>query len=630
MTTKTKRRESAAVEWVGGVVSMPAYVTGEGDPYRPELLVWMGSDGKVLGSTTGKPGEVLRVAGESLKQAIARPLIGAPHAPLRLRVASSDLAAAVRGAHPELEVLCAPTPEIDHMLAMMRDHMIEDADEEQSYLTPEIPPDAVGAFFRAAASLFRAGPWKHVPDDQSVFSVTVEKLGIRAAALSIIGQMGESFGFVLFSSFDDFESYLDVATDVEPNEKPVLPAHLALNFERGADLSPALRKEIAEHGWEVAGPNAYPWLYLVDPDLIARPPGPRDLTIAEAIALALPPILAEKRALDDAWSGNGPIERKVVVSTHLGELELTVRVPHEREAERPEPSDVLDELRALAEHGDEIDSRARRRLEDALMRQFVASPEGESLPDVGACQFVMDFADESFDETIATLRSPELRTILFELVPRKVSITAAAVQSIIQELRAFYTFLKHEFELPQADECLRVLGPDAERKLEAALSDRTKFGMAKSLMMAGREAGFDMESKQGIEAWMRVVESRGLPGVTGFPALNAPPAPPRSGGYEGEQSGAPSSSPFRPRARGTWCSRARRSRVCFALKSAPFTPAAMRPDEAPALCAWWQQQNIRTTIARQEQKTKRPDGRLLATVPNRAAVQSKRPHGCPV
>lgn len=32
------------------------------------------------------------------------------------------------------------------------------------------------------------------------------------------------------------------------------------------------------------------------------------------------------------------------------------------------------------------------------------------------------------------------------------------------------------------------------KKLEAALSDTSKFGMAKSLVMRGREAGFDMES----------------------------------------------------------------------------------------------------------------------------------------
>jgi hypothetical protein len=64
-----------------------------------------------------------------------------------------------------------------------------------------------------------------------------------------------------------------------------------------------------------------------------------------------------------------------------------------------------------------------------------------------------------------------------------------------------------------------VLGGDAVKKLEAALSDPSKFGMAKSLVMGGREAGFDMDSKEGIEAWMRVMQSQPLPASVRLPPL---------------------------------------------------------------------------------------------------------------
>ena len=50
------KRKRVGIEWVGGLVSMPAYVTGEGEPYRPEVLLWMSGDGIVLGTTTAKPG----------------------------------------------------------------------------------------------------------------------------------------------------------------------------------------------------------------------------------------------------------------------------------------------------------------------------------------------------------------------------------------------------------------------------------------------------------------------------------------------------------------------------------------------------------------------------------------------
>jgi SEC-C motif len=142
-----------------------------------------------------------------------------------------------------------------------------DIEIEQSYLSPEIGPDAVGAFFRAAAGLFRDKPWKIVPTDQSILSVTIDKLEVRDAAMSVIGQMRQSLGFILFSGIDDFEAYLEAADAMEHGEEPVMPPHFALNFERRAELGAALRKEIAEYHWEVAAGDAYPWLMAIDEDL---------------------------------------------------------------------------------------------------------------------------------------------------------------------------------------------------------------------------------------------------------------------------------------------------------------------------------------------------------------------------
>lgn len=516
---------------MGGLVSMPAYVTGEGEPYRPEALFWMSADGAVLGPTMGRPGELLGVAAESLRSAIERPMFGRPVAPGRVRVASPELAEALRAGHPGLDVVCAPTPEIDALLAVMREKMDEDAEAEQSYLSPEIGPDAVGAFFRAAAGLFRAKPWKIIPGDQSIVSVTIDALGVRDAVMSIIGQMGRSFGFILFSGIDDFEAFLDAADAMEHGEEPVMPPHFALNFNRGADLGAALRKEIAEHHWEVAGANAYPWPVAVDEDLVARPPTAKELVIAEAIALALPRVLSEKKALLAAWNGGEPVARTVTVRTHSGDIEVTLRVPYEEAAAQDEPpDDVLAALRDLEweGEGEEIDPDAREDLEDELIRRFTASPEAKGLSDAEACRLVMDLAADFIGVTIATLRAAELREIVFEIIPRKVTVDASEARLIIEQNRAFYAFLEREFGLAQAGACLRVLGGDAIEKLEAALSDRSKFGLAKSLFMAGREAGFDMDTKEGVDAWMRTVQSQGLPASVRLPSFGAPPRPARA------------------------------------------------------------------------------------------------------
>lgn len=520
MAAKKKR---TVVEWVGGLVSTPAYVTGEGAPYRPESLFWMGADGAVLGHATGKPGELLGLAAESLRSTIEQPMFGRPQVPGRIRVGSPELAETLRAVHEGIEVVCAPTPEIDDLVAALRERMSEDADQDQSYLSPETGPDAVGAFFRAAAGLFRAQPWKIVPDDQSLLSVSIEKLGVRDAVLSVIGQMGESLGIVLFSSPDDFEVYLEAADAIESGEEPVIPPHFALNFEPGAELSPALRKEILDHHWEVAATDAHPRLIAVDEDLAARPPTAREVTLAEAIALALTHLLAERKAVLSAWDGGDAVERTLVVATHAGDIEVTLRVPHERHSARFRPPyDVMAALHELGQHGDEIDDDVRRELEDELVERFAASPEAKTLAEVQSCRLIMDLAASYFGATVATLDAAQLRELIFEIVPRKVSVDASAASELIDACRAFYAFIDREFGLEQARVCIRVLGGDAVARLEAALSDPSKFGMAKSLFMGGREAGFDMGSKEGIEAWMHAMQSGPLPPSLPLPSLGAP------------------------------------------------------------------------------------------------------------
>ncbi|MDH5494046.1 MAG: hypothetical protein OEY14_19000, partial [Myxococcales bacterium] len=142
-------KKTSGIEWIGGTVAMNAYITGEGEPYRPEALFWMGADGAILGSTVAKPGDLLPMASESLQSTIEQPSYGRPHRPTRVRVAAAELAEALRAGHPRLEIVCAPTPELDEVFAKMNEQMDAEMDEEmaeemaekgslgQFYLSPE-------------------------------------------------------------------------------------------------------------------------------------------------------------------------------------------------------------------------------------------------------------------------------------------------------------------------------------------------------------------------------------------------------------------------------------------------------------------------------------------------------------
>jgi hypothetical protein len=509
-------RNRKLVEWVGGVFSLPAYITGEGGPYRPETLVWMGASGVVLGHRVEKPGQALRVAAESLRHTIIRPMVGDPHAPDSVRVASRALASALQASLPDIEIVCAPTPELDDLAASMRADMNPSEDRIETYITPEVGPEANASLFSAAAALFRAEPWKTVPSDECLFSVTIESLGLVDAALCVVGQMGENHGIVLFSSLEDFETFRDAARELMDGGEPILPLHLSLNCEGSADLGAGRKREVAEHGWELAGPDAYPVLVVVEGAFEMRSPTAKEVTIFEATARAVPRILEDTDAVLAAWAGGKPFSRTLSVPTRTGDLEIAFHAPHVEETPGVGPNaGVLGQLHALALDGTELDAEARVPLEDALVEQFAASPEAATLRDTDTCRFVMDSAADYFRATIATLGPSAFEKIVFEIIPRKMYVDPSEASEIVEELRALYAFLKREFGLKQADACLRVLGDDAVKKLEVALADRTRFGMAKMFVTQGRDAGFAVDTKEGLEAWMRFAQASGVLGHLG-------------------------------------------------------------------------------------------------------------------
>jgi hypothetical protein len=77
----TRSKKRSGIEWLGGLFSMPAYVTDDGERYRPEMLIWMDADGALLGHTMGKPGALIELAVESLRRTMDAPSSADPMRP---------------------------------------------------------------------------------------------------------------------------------------------------------------------------------------------------------------------------------------------------------------------------------------------------------------------------------------------------------------------------------------------------------------------------------------------------------------------------------------------------------------------------------------------------------------------
>lgn len=77
----------------------------------------------------------------------------------------------------------------------------------------------------------------------------------------------------------------------------------------------------------------------------------------------------------------------------------------------------------------------------------------------------------------------------------------SSASEIVEELRAFWSFVRRAFGLPNAEECLGILDEQMAQTMKRELADPRNFGMAKSLVMGGMAAGFDMTTEEGMGAF---------------------------------------------------------------------------------------------------------------------------------
>jgi hypothetical protein len=155
------------------------------------------------------------------------------------------------------------------------------------------------------------------------------------------------------------------------------------------------------------------------------------------------------------------------------------------------------------------------RYEQALMEQFAASPEGQAITqrgtELGWAGAMIHYAISYLGVTPPTMTANDLEEVVYDLFPRKVITERGDGAEIIQELRAFWHFLQRAYQLPQARQMLARLTPQAARRLERELQEPAKFGMAKSFVLMGQEAGFDMESPEGMRAWVEAYNATVAP-----------------------------------------------------------------------------------------------------------------------
>lgn len=158
----------------------------------------------------------------------------------------------------------------------------------------------------------------------------------------------------------------------------------------------------------------------------------------------------------------------------------------------------------LASFDPEEDDELAERIEP-LLDEFLASPEAAGSPHADAFGgWVFDLIRLGMDYGygIPVLwDAGQVTEIVTELLPRKLTIDdASEAETAVPAFRSFFRWASRIVPVPQAEEIDAVLAR-VERDFPRMMMDLALAGPAKSFVLAGRAAGFDMDSEEGLHAF---------------------------------------------------------------------------------------------------------------------------------
>jgi hypothetical protein len=304
---------------------------------------------------------------------------------------------------------------------------------------------ATADLFAAAAEFYRAAPWRHVLNEQTLAATTAHATWTTV----VLGNAGREFGLALYAHPDDFARQLEA-------EGPGFPrfadAVLAVVFCRRDEVPRAARREARAAGWEMAGPDAYPTLFVVNtPGGGVTREQAADLTtllraVPRAVARFEPALtarIAPERPLEwtDAESG-------VRFAYDGGWLSLPEGLwPAPTTLAPALPSGTgADPAAALRDDPPEALERDHAKLLDRFARRRAADRRSDAVRqrDADCARALLEFLADWQGVPVAACTEYDLRLFLYDWFHRKTRVPAATARALPTALGRFLAFLAAE------------------------------------------------------------------------------------------------------------------------------------------------------------------------------------------
>lgn len=281
--------------WQVGGGPLPGLVDHEGRLVQPWLILVADPDpdhGPIAAQAISMDPPTAEGVWDALARAMSDPLKGEPRRPTRVQVRPGPIGDELRTHLAEIGVDCVEADELDladFLLDDLSKHLASQA-EPGLLDAPGVTPERAAAFHRAAAEFYRRAPWQSLGFEQAIRIDSDRHEGGPWYAV-VMGRSGLAVGLTLYEDLDLLQqTYRGELTDEENALRAVA---LTVTFEPERDVPTADLLAIREHGWEVAGPEAYPSAFKKEEDMNTRPPLPWELDLLEECLRAIPAFVAE-------------------------------------------------------------------------------------------------------------------------------------------------------------------------------------------------------------------------------------------------------------------------------------------------------------------------------------------------
>jgi hypothetical protein len=251
-----------------------------------------------------------------LARAMSEPAMGRPHRPTQVQIRPSPSWDELRPHLDEIGVECSEVDDldvIDSLLEHLAKHLAKG--EPPGLLDmPGMTPEQVGRFYRAAAEFYRRAPWKSVGYEEAI-RVESDRYESGPWYAVVMGQSGVTLGVALYEDPDVLRRLWAGELSDEENARQTVA--LTVTFDPEVQTPTADLLAAREHGWEVAGPEAYPSVFKKESGLSMRPPLAWELELLEGCLRAIPEFIAHHRPGDTT-------PHRMTVPVASGELTLVL------------------------------------------------------------------------------------------------------------------------------------------------------------------------------------------------------------------------------------------------------------------------------------------------------------------